>query len=120
MNKLAVWSKRIVLLVAVNILVMATVTAVFHFLNVQRFVPKASMANLAVMCLIMGFAGALIALALSRVIAKFSMGVQVIPPDTQDRELRDLVGTVHELSRRAGLPKMPEVCESSWRTVEEP
>jgi heat shock protein HtpX len=41
--------------------------------------------------------------------AKWMMGVQVIPPDTTDSAQRDLVGTVHELARRAGLDTMPEV-----------
>jgi heat shock protein HtpX len=36
------------------------------------------------------------------------MGVQVIPPDTDDPSLRRLVETVHDLARQAGLPK-PEV-----------
>src|SRR5436190_23178938 len=59
--------------------------------------------------LVCGFAGALISLALSRVMAKWMMGVQVIPPETNDPTLRQLVETVHGLARAAGLPNLPEV-----------
>jgi heat shock protein HtpX len=37
------------------------------------------------------------------------MGVQVIPPDTADPELRELVALVHRLARSASLPALPEV-----------
>jgi heat shock protein HtpX len=67
------------------------------------------LAGLAVFCLVWGFAGAFISLALSRLMAKWMMGVQVIPPNTTDASLRELVETVHELARSAGLPKLPEV-----------
>ena len=45
---------------------------------------------------------------LSRLMAKWFMGVKVIPENTSDQTLRELVGTVHDLARQAGLPK-PEV-----------
>jgi heat shock protein HtpX len=41
--------------------------------------------------------------------AKWMMGVRVIPHDTSDPELRRLLATVHQLSRDAHLPDMPEV-----------
>jgi heat shock protein HtpX len=41
--------------------------------------------------------------------AKWMMGVKVIPPETSDPALRELVETVHGLARGAGLPKLPEV-----------
>jgi heat shock protein HtpX len=41
--------------------------------------------------------------------AKWFMGVRTIPAETTDPELRQLVETVHDLARRAGLPKLPEV-----------
>jgi heat shock protein HtpX len=41
--------------------------------------------------------------------AKWMMGVQVIPPDTTDPTLQELVETVHRLARSAGLPKLPQV-----------
>ena len=41
--------------------------------------------------------------------AKWMMGVKVIPPNTNDPALQELVETVHSLARSAGLPKLPEV-----------
>jgi heat shock protein HtpX len=53
--------------------------------------------------------GAFISLALSRVMAKWMMGVQVIDPNTRDPGLQELVQMVHNLARGAKLPAMPEV-----------
>jgi heat shock protein HtpX len=53
--------------------------------------------------------GAFISLALSRVMAKWFMGVRVVPADTAEPSLRELVETVHGLARQAGLPALPQV-----------
>src|SRR2546425_10624651 len=106
--KIAQMTKRIFLFALVNILVMVTITLILGLLRVGRFFPAGGLAGLAVFCLVWGFAGALISLALSRLMAKWFMGVQVIPPDTNDPELGQLVETVHALARPPGLPQ-PEV-----------
>src|SRR6266403_5878950 len=102
-------TKRVFLFVVVNILVMLTITIVLGLLRVGNYFPAGGLSGLAVFSLVWGFAGALISLALSRVMAKWSMGVRVIPPDTSDPALRELVETVHELARHAGLPALPQV-----------
>jgi len=102
-------AKRIFLFLMVNILVMITVTLVLALLRVGNYFPAGGLAGLAVFSLVWGFAGALISLALSRLMAKWFMGVRVIPVDTTDPALKNLVETVHELGRQAGLPKLPEV-----------
>ncbi len=102
-------AKRVVLLLVVNLLVMTTVSIVLGLFGVGRYLPSGNLTGLAVICLVWGFAGALISLALSRLMAKWMMGVQVIPPNTDDPTLRELVQTVHELAQRARLPAMPEV-----------
>src|SRR5437016_6280458 len=102
-------TKRIFLFVMVNILVMLTITVVLGLLRVGNYFPAGGLAGLAVFCLVWGFAGAFISLALSRLMAKWLMGVRVIPPDTTDPALKNLVETVHDLARQAGLPKLPEV-----------
>src|SRR2546425_11394235 len=107
--KIAQMTKRIFLFALVNILVMVTITLILGLLRVGRFFPAGGLAGLVVFCLVWGFAGAFISLALSRLMAKWMMGVRVTPPDTTDPALRNLVETVHELARRAGLPKLPEV-----------
>jgi heat shock protein HtpX len=102
-------TKRIFLLVMVNLLVMTTITVILGLLGVGRYIPSGGLAGLAIFCLVWGFGGAFISLGLSRLMAKWFMGVKVIPPDTNHPELRRLVGTVHDLARRAGLTVMPEV-----------
>jgi heat shock protein HtpX len=102
-------SKRIFLLVMVNILVVTTITLVLGLLHVGNYFPQGGLAGLAIFCLVWGFGGAFISLGLSRLMAKWMMGVQVIPPNTNDPVLRQLVETVHGLARGAGLPALPEV-----------
>ena len=102
-------AKRISLFLMVNLLVVTTISILLRLLGVDRYFPHGGLAGLAVVCLVWGFAGALISLALSRVMAKWMMGVQVVPPNTNEPELRELVETVHDLARRAKLPEMPEV-----------
>jgi heat shock protein HtpX len=106
--KFAQFSKRILLFVLVNILVMTTVTLVLGLLGAGHYIPQGGLGGLAVFCLVWGFAGAFISLLLSRLMAKWLMGVRVIPAETSDPTLRKLVETVHSLARQAGLP-LPEV-----------
>src|ERR1039457_3554325 len=94
-------SRRIFLLIAVNILVMTTITLVLGLLRVGNYFPQGGLAGLAVFCLVWGFGGAFISLGLSRLMAKWMMGVKVIPPNTNDPTLRELVETVHGLARAA-------------------
>ena len=107
--KIAQMSKRVFLLVAVNILVVTTITIVLGLLRVGNYFPQGGLAGLAVFCLVWGFGGAFISLALSRLMAKWMMGVQIIPANTSDPVLQQLVQTVHGQARAAGLPKLPEV-----------
>jgi heat shock protein HtpX len=59
---------------------------------------------------VVGFTGAFISLAISRWMAKMMMGVQVLDPSKSlSQRERELVETVHRLSRNAGLTVMPEV-----------
>jgi heat shock protein HtpX len=107
--KIAQISKRVLLLVAVNMLVVTTITLVLGLFNVGRYFPQGGLQGLALFCLVWGFGGAFISLGLSRLMAKWMMGVKVIPPNTTDPTLQRLVETVHTLARNAGLPKLPEV-----------
>ncbi|MBS0648965.1 MAG: protease HtpX [Verrucomicrobia bacterium] len=103
--------KRIFLFLVVNILIMMTITFILNLLNVKPFLNAHGLDynSLAIFCLIWGFGGAFISLALSRVMAKAMMGVRVIDPSTNDPEMRRLLNTVHDLARAAHLPAMPEV-----------
>ncbi len=101
------WMKRVFLFMAVNLLVMLTISIVLQFLGVGHYLSARGVdyRSLAVFCLVWGMGGACISLALSRVMAKWSMGVKILDPRSGDK----LVETVHALARRAGLPAMPEV-----------
>lgn len=105
------WFKRIGLFVMVNILVVVTISLVLNLLGVKPYLTAYGMdyQSLMIFCLIWGMGGAFISLALSRIMAKWMMGVKIVPLDTRDPELRDLVQTIHELARTANLPAMPEV-----------
>ncbi|MFN3697697.1 MAG: protease HtpX [Pseudobdellovibrio sp.] len=105
------WFKRIGLFLAVNALVMITVSFILNLLGVNSYITAYGLdyKSLMIFCLVWGMGGAFISLALSKVMAKWMMGVQIIDPETRDPEMRELVQMVHELSRAANLSKMPEV-----------
>ncbi len=105
------WLKRIGLFLAVNFLVIITISIVLNILGIRPYLNEYGLDynSLLAFCLVWGMGGALISLAMSRFMAKMMMRVQVIPPDTRDPHLRELVETVHELARAARLPAMPEV-----------
>src|SRR5438552_4456353 len=107
--KFAQISKRILLFLAVNTLVVLTISVVLSLLGVRSYMGSGRYGALMVFCLVWGMGGAFISLALSRLMAKWFMGVQVIDPRTSDRDLQDLVQTVHGLAQRARLPAMPQV-----------
>lgn len=107
--------KRFFLFLAVNLLVMITLGIVLSV--VLHFFPQIGgrrgtsgwLGYMVVFSLVFGMGGAFISLAISRMMAKWMMGVQVIDPNTNDPEARELVRMVHGFAQRAGLPKMPEV-----------
>src|SRR3989339_1813106 len=104
-------AKRIFLFMAVNVLILLTLSITLNILGVRPYLNANGIDYGALMtfCLVWGIGGAFISLGLSRIMAKWMMGVQVIPPNTSDPALSSLVQTVHNLAKAAGLPKMPEV-----------
>jgi heat shock protein HtpX len=104
-------AKRIFLFASVNLLVIATISIVLNVLGVRPYLDQQGINYTALMvfCLIWGFGGAFISLGLSRIMAKWMMGVKVIDPSTATGEYRRLVETVHEMASRSGITKMPEV-----------
>jgi heat shock protein HtpX len=103
--------KRIGFFLALNLVIVLTLSTVMSLLGVNRYLYAngLNITNLAVYCLVWGFGGAFISLALSRVMAKWTMGVQLVNDNTYDARLVELKHTVYELSRQAGLKVMPEV-----------
>ena len=90
---------------------MVTITLVTSLLGVNRYLTAYGInyEALAGFCLIWGFGGAFISLALSRIIAKWTMGVKLIEPERASGFEKELVQTVYQLAQKAGLSKMPEV-----------
>ncbi len=102
--------KRVVLFLAVNVLVMLTISILLSVLGIQPYLTAQGIdyKNLLAFCLVWGMGGAFISLGLSRIMAKRLMGVQVIDENTRDADAQRLLQTVHGLARGAGIP-MPEV-----------
>jgi heat shock protein HtpX len=102
------WFKRIVLFMLMNVLVVVSISIVMSVLGVKPYMTAYGLdyASLAAFCLIWGMVGSLISLMLSKMMAKWMMGLEIVDERSQ---YADLVATVHRLARQAGLSKMPEV-----------
>lgn len=102
--------KRIGLFLLTNLLVIVTISIVLNLLGVKPYITNAGIdyQNLMIFCLVWGMGGAFISLGLSRMMAKWMMGVQVIDP-RNGGEYAWLVQTVHRMAQGARLPAMPEV-----------
>ncbi|UYL09540.1 protease HtpX [Bdellovibrio sp. SKB1291214] len=103
--------KRIGLFMLTNLMVIVTIGIVWSIIShvfglnkLNNYIPY-----MMVFCAVWGMGGAFISLLMSKWMAKMAYGVQIIEPNNQNPQLRQLVETVHELARRAQLPKMPEV-----------
>jgi heat shock protein HtpX len=101
--------KRMFLFGIVNILILLTLSVAFQVVVNLLGLRMGYEPTIWLFYSFIGMGGALINLALSRKMAKWMMGVQVIDPDTTNASERRLVQIVHNLAQRAGLPAMPEV-----------
>jgi heat shock protein HtpX len=101
--------KRIVLLIATNLAVMVLLSIVISVLGLDRALAQEGIqyVPLMIMAAIFGFGGAFISLLISKWMAKFSTGAQVID-GTEGTTQYWLVETVRRLSQKAGIG-MPEV-----------
>jgi heat shock protein HtpX len=100
--------KRVFLLILTNIAVMLVLSVVVHVLGLDRYLAaNGGMGGLLLVSAILGFGGAFISLAISKWMAKRSMGVRVITqPANADEDW--LVRTVRAQAEMAGIG-MPEV-----------
>jgi heat shock protein HtpX len=101
--------KRIVLFLCTNLAVMLVLGLVVNILGLNRFLSAngLNLTQLLGFSLIMGFGGAIISLLMSKMIAKWSSGVQVIN-DSTDPTHAWIVSTVKRFADKAGIG-MPEV-----------
>lgn len=100
--------KRVVLFIVINCLVVLTISVILSALNIKPYLTSYGLdySSLMLFCLIWGMVGALISLSLSRKMAKWLMGVQLIEPQGHHAKLYQMV---EYLARDAGLPSVPEV-----------
>lgn len=103
--------KRIFLFVMTNLAVMLVLSATLRILGVDRVITAQGIdvQALLIFSVVVGFTGAIISLLMSKRMAKWSTGAQVIDPNAP-RGGREawLLDTVHQLADRAGIGH-PEV-----------
>jgi heat shock protein HtpX len=101
--------KRIVLFLLTNVAVLAVITIVLKLLGLDQAINEQGMSlgPLLAFSAVVGFAGAIVSLLLSKPMAKWSTGAKVIN-GSEGSTQRWLVDTVRRLADRAGIG-MPEV-----------
>ena len=101
--------KRILLFVVTNLAVMLVLGIAASLLGVNRYLTAngLNLGSLLGFAALIGFGGAIISLLMSKPIAKWSTGAQVIN-GSADPTHRWIVGAVESLSKKAGVA-MPEV-----------
>lgn len=95
--------KRVLLLIATNMAILLVASIVMSLLGVNT----SSMTGLLIFAAIFGFGGAFLSLAISKWMAKKTMGAEVITSPRDDNE-RWLLEKVGEQAKKAGIA-MPEV-----------
>jgi heat shock protein HtpX len=102
--------KRILLFIVTNLAIMVTISIVLALLGITGYVREGQLdvGALLAFCFVYGMGGAFISLLLSRVVAKWMMGVQLVDGRTGRAELDWLYQTVQRLTQQANLP-MPQV-----------
>lgn len=104
------FAKRIFLFLLLNFLVVMTISIVLSLFNIRPYFTAHGLdyQSLLIFCFIWGMTGALISLALSRIMAKWMLGVKPIDPVNCTTQERMLLEKVHRLAEKAQLP-LPEV-----------
>lgn len=103
--------KRFGWFIVTNLLVIVTITIITSALGLNRYATAQGLdyGKLLMFCLVWGMVGSFFSLAISRIAAKWMMGVKLIDPNAAHGENRELLQTVYALAQKAGLKKMPEV-----------
>ena len=101
--------KRIVLFLATNLAIVLVLSVTMRLLGVEPYLNAQglNLTSLLIFAAVMGFGGSLISLAISKWMAKKSMGVRVIEAPSNSTEFW-LVDTVRKFAADAGVG-MPEV-----------
>lgn len=101
--------KRILLFLATNLAIVLVLSVTMRLLGVEPYLNAngLNLTSLLIFAAVMGFGGSFISLAISKWMAKKSMGVQVIESPSNPTE-RWLLDTVSRYAKEAGIG-MPEV-----------
>jgi heat shock protein HtpX len=101
--------KRIGLFLVTNLAIVFVLSVTMRLLGVEPYLTAQglNLTSLLIFAAVMGFGGSLISLAISKWMAKKSMGVQVIASASNQTEAW-LIDTVRKYSTEAGI-KMPEI-----------
>lgn len=101
--------KRIALFLATNLAIVLVLSVTMRLLGVEPYLNAngLNLGSLLIFAAVMGFGGSFISLAISKWMAKRSMGVRVIETPSNSTEFW-LFETVRKYSQQAGI-KMPEV-----------
>ncbi|ODU04672.1 MAG: zinc metalloprotease HtpX [Thiobacillus sp. SCN 63-1177] len=101
--------KRIVLFLATNLAIVLVLSFTMRILGVEPYLTAngLNLGSLLIFAAVMGFGGSFISLAISKWMAKKSMGVRVIETPSNSTEFW-LMETIRKYSADAGI-KMPEV-----------
>ncbi len=101
--------KRIFLFLLTNIAVMAVISVMVHLLGVDKFLTAKglNLGMLLIFSAVVGFSGSIISLLMSKQMAKWSTGLEVITTPRNANEVW-LLNKVQNLAVRAGIG-MPEV-----------
>ncbi len=101
--------KRVVLFLATNLAVVLLLSVILNVLGLNRFLTESGIdvGTLLAFSLLVGFAGSIFSLLVSKPMAKWSTGAHVIEDPTGGTELW-LMATVQRLAQKAGIG-MPEV-----------
>ncbi|MBR9827273.1 MAG: protease HtpX [Oceanospirillales bacterium] len=100
---------RIILFLATNLAVILVASVTLNLLGVSHYLSGngLNLTSLLIFCAVFGFAGSIISLLMSKMMAKMSTRTQLIEQPRSEEE-RWLLDTVAELSQQAGI-KMPQV-----------
>jgi heat shock protein HtpX len=99
--------KRVFLFLATNLAILASVSIVLSVLSALGvFDPRVvgGQLGLLMFCFVYGMVAAFVSLGLSRVVAKWMLGVKLIDGRSGNAELDWLYNAVENLARQAGLP----------------
>lgn len=101
---------RIGLFLLTNALFFVTFSILMNVFGLGHYIAEGGIQYqpLLIFCLIWGMGGSFISLLLSRFMAKKFYRIQVLDPSNAG-EFAGLVNMVHQFSKQAGLPAMPEV-----------